>query len=296
MPNKSVMGNATTDAEADELPLDRDELILVDRLWRSGTSATAVSPSTRRDLRLLQRFLSLDDREAVVPLLRRHRVATWRLACAITLDVETAEIVVENAWREVLEGEGAPIGTWSNPRAWLFEVIRRHGLEHGAAPGVELDLEADITVFPLDQTGDTGLLAAAFSLLDEVARTAVWLHAVEGFDDVDTAFVLGLRRLETHDLIDGAMAELRVTAVRGQLRAATDACRPALETFLGYLDEDLTHEAEQGLLAHVRSCRRCAARLDAVEAPGLSLVDRVLAPPAPLTDRLRRLVAAPADA
>ncbi len=301
MTNKTVMGDATTDDELDdslldEAPLHRDELILVDRLWRSGTSATAVSPSTRRDLGLLQRFLSLDDRRAVVPLLRRHRVATWRLACAITLDVDTAEIVVENAWREVLDGEGAPIGTWSNPRAWLFEVVRRHGLAEGAAPGVELDLDADISMFPLDQAGDVGLLAASFSLLDEVARSAVWLHAVEGFDDVDTAFVLGLNRLETHELIDGAMGDLRVGAVRGQLLASADQCRPALEKFLSYLDEDLGHADEQDLLLHLRRCRRCAARLDAAEAPGLSLVDRVLTPPAPLTDRLRRLAAVPADA
>ena len=291
------MGDATNEAHEggpEEAPLDRDELILVDRLWRSGTSATAVSPSTRRDLGLLQRFLSLDDRKVLVPLLRRHRVATWRLACAITLDVDTAAVVVEDAWREVLSGDGAPIGTWSNPRAWLFEVVRRHGLAHGAAPGVVLDLDADITMFPLDQAGDVGLLAASFSLLDEAARTAVWLHAVEGFDDVDTAFVLGLNRLETHDLIDGAMADLRVAAVRGQLLAAADACRPALELVLGYLDEDLDHDTEQRLLAHVSDCRACSARLDAVEAPGLSLVDRVLAPPAELTDRLRRLAAVPA--
>lgn len=271
-------------------PVDRDDLILVDRLWRSGTSATAVSPSTRDDLGLLQRFLSLDDRDAVVPLLRRHRVATWRLASVVTLDVDTAEHVVEQAWREVLHGDGAPIGTWSNPRAWLFEVVRRHGLEHGAAPGVELDLGADLTTFPLDQTGDVGLLAAGFSLLDEVARTAVWLHAVEGFDDVDAAYVLGLERLETHELINGAMGELRVAAVRGQLRSAGDRCRPSLELFLGYLDEDLDPDGEQQLLAHLRRCRRCSARMDAVEAPGLSLVDRVLDPSASLTDRLRRMV------
>ncbi len=291
MPNKSDMGATTTDEVLDHLPLERDELLLVDRLWRSGTSATAVSPSTRRDLRLLQRFLSLDDRRAAVPLLRHHCVATWRLACAITLDVDTAEIVVEQAWREVFEDAGAPTGTWSNPRAWLFEIVRRHGLEQGAAPGFELDLDADIGMFPLDQTGDVGGLAASFSLLDEVARSAVWLHAVEGFDDVDTAFVLGLRRLETHDLIDGAMADLRVAAVRGQLLTATDRCRPAVEQFLGYLDEDLDHDDEQDLLLHLRRCRRCATRLDAVEAPGLSLVDRVLAPPAALTDRLRQSVA-----
>lgn len=278
--------------EEEEVPLERDELILVDRLWRSGTSAAAVSPSTRGDLGLLQRFLSLDDRQAVVPLLRRHRVATWRLACAITLDVDTADRVVELAWREVLSGDGAPIGTWSNPRAWLFEVVRRHALAEGAAPGLELDLDADITTFPLDQAGDIGLLAAAFTLLDEPARTAIWLHAVEGFDDTDTAFVLGRDRLETNALIDEAMTDLRVSAVQGQLRAGPERCQPALGSFLGYLDEDLDPSDEADLLQHLRRCRRCAARMDAVEAPGLSLVDRVLAPPAALTDRLRRLVSA----
>lgn len=271
------------------------ELRLVERLWRSGTSATAVSPSTRDDLGLLQRFLSLDDRQAVVPLLRRHRVATWRLAATITLDVQTAERVVEDAWREVLVGEGAPIGTWSNPRAWLFEVVRRHALLHGAAPGVEVDLDADVSTFPLDQTGDVGLLAASLSLLDEVARTAVWLHTVEGFDDVDVAFVLGLRRLETHHLINGAMAELREGAVGGQLRAADAGCRPTLERFLGYLDEQLPADDEQALLGHLRDCRTCAARMDAVEAPGLSLVDRVLNPSSSLTDRLRQLLSVDAS-
>lgn len=280
------------DLDVDATPLDRDELQLVDRLWRSGTSATAVSPSARGDLGLLQRFLSLDDRAVVTPLLRRHRVATWRLAAAVTLDVDTAAVVVERAWREALTGSGQPIATCANPRAWLFEIVRRVGLEEGAAPGVELALDTDVSMFPLDQAGDVGLLAASFTVLDEVARTAVWLHAVEGFDDVDVAFVLGLRRLETHDLIDGAMSDLRVSALRAQLAAAPERCRPHLHHVAGYLDDELGPDDERDLLLHLSRCRRCAARLDALEAPGLSLVDRVLQPPADLTQRLRELVSA----
>ena len=273
----------------DTTPIEPAEVALVDRLWRSGTSATAVSPTTRGDLALLQRFLSRDDHAAVVPLLRRHRVATWRLAAAVTMDVSRAETAVEAAWREVLDGAGEPISTWANPRAWLFQITRRHAVALGAAPGTELDLDADIADVPFDQTGDVGLLAASFSLLDEAARTAVWLHTVEGFDDVDIAHVLGLRRLETHELIDGAMADLRVSAVRAQLVAGGDRCRPYLRHFLGYLDEDLEPEAERDLLEHLGRCRRCAARMDAVEGPGLSLVDRVLAPSPALTERLRDL-------
>ncbi len=273
----------------DTAEIEPAEVALVDRLWRSGTSATAVSPTTRDDLALLQRFLTCDDRAVVVPLLRRHRVATWRLAAAVTMDVTRAEAAVEAAWREVLDGTGEPISTWSNPRAWLFQITRRHAVSLGAAPGTELDLDADIADVPFDQTGDIGLLAASFSLLDEAARTAVWLHTVEGFDDVDIAHVLGLRRLETHDLIDGAMADLRVSAVRAQLATCGERCRPALRHFLGYLDEDLDPETERDLLEHLSRCRRCAARMDAVEAPGLSLVDRVLAPPTGLTRRLREL-------
>ncbi len=275
--------------EQDTTPIEPAEMALVDRLWRSGTSATAVSPTTRGDLALLQRFLSCDDRATVVPLLRRHRVATWRLAATVTMDVARAEAAVEAAWREVLDGVGEPISTWANPRAWLFRITRRHAMALGAAPGMELDLDADIAEVPFDQTGDIGLLAASFSLLDEAARTAVWLHTVEGFDDADIAHVLDLHRLETHDLIDGAMADLRVSAVRAQLMAGGARCRPTLRHFLDYLDEDLDPEAERTLLEHLGRCRRCAARMDAVEAPGLSLVDRVLAPPAALTERLRHL-------
>ena len=236
----------------DTPPLARDEVALVDRLWRSGTSATAVSPSTRDDLDLLQRFLSFDDRAAVGSLLRRHRVATWRLAASITMNVTAAEAAVEAAWREVLDGEESPISTWSNPRAWLFEVTRRHALIRGAAPGMELDLDADIADVPFDQTGDIGLLAAAFSLLDEVARTAVWLHTVEGFDDVDIAHVIGLDRLETHELIDGAMDDLRSAAIRAQITAGGDRCGPALSMFLDYLAETLPNDAEEDLLTHLR--------------------------------------------
>lgn len=281
---------ANAGVELQDAPVAQEELALVERLWRSGTSATAVSPSTREDLELLQRFLTADDRTTVIPLLRRHRVATWRLAAAITMDVARASQAVEAAWREVLDGNQTPVSTWGNPRAWLFEITRRHAVSVGAAPGTALDRSADISEVPFDQTGDIGLLAASFSLLDEPARTAVWLHTVEGFDDVDTAYVLGRRRLETHDLIDEAMADLRVGAVRGQLDSAGERCEPALRLFLGYLDDDLDAAEENDLLLHLRRCRRCAARMDAVEAPGLSLVDRVLDPPAPLTDLLRLLV------
>lgn len=278
-------------------PLDRQDLLLVDRLWRSGTSAVATSPGSHDDALLLQRLLSHDDHGALRPLLRRHRVATWRLAATVTLDVERAETAVELAWREVLAGSReTPEIPWANPRAWLFDVTRRHAIEAGAAPGVVLDLDADISKFPFDQTGDIGLLAASLSLLDEVARTAVWLHTVEGFDDVDIASVLHLNRLETHELIDGAMAELRVDAVTAQIAAAAESCRAPLRLSLGYLEETLSGDDESDLLAHLRQCRKCAARMDAVEAPGLSLVDRVLAPRPELTDRLRALLSATSQA
>ena len=274
----------------DDAPADHDDLALVERLWRSGSSATAVSPSTRGDLLLLQRFLTANDRRAAVSLLRRHLVATWRLAAVVTMDVATAVAAVEAAWDDVLHGQDDPISVQSNPRAWLFALTRRHALALGAAPGTDLHLDADTARVPFDQTGDIGLLAASFSLLDEVARTAVWLHTVEGFDDVDIAHVIGLERLETHELIDGAMADLRVGAVRGQLAAGDARCEPTLHTFLAYLDDDLAVDAEGDMLLHLRRCRRCSARLDALEAPGLSLVDRVLDPPAPLTEQLRGLV------
>jgi hypothetical protein len=188
----------------------------------------------------------------------------------------------------VLDGQAELARTGTSARAWLFAVTRRHALAAGA-PGTDLVLDRDAASLPFDHTGDVGLLAASFTLLDEVARTAVWLHAVEGMDDVDVAHVLGLDRLETHDLIDGAMADLRVGAARGQLAAAGDRCRPALERFLPYLDEDLDADDEAELLLHLSRCRRCAARLDALEVPGLTLVDRVLDPPATLTSRLVEL-------
>ncbi len=137
----------------------------------------------------------------------------------------------------MLAGDGAPISTWSNPRAWLFAITRRHALGAGAAPGGRLDLDADVAAVPFDQTGDIGLLAASFALLDEPSRTAVWLHTVEGFDDVDIAHVLGRPRLETHDLVDTVTAALRVQAVRGQIAAANDRCRPWVGRFLDYLDD-----------------------------------------------------------
>ena len=276
-------------------PLDEDQLALVDRLWRSGTSATAVSPSTRGDLALLQRLLAADDRSVVAPLLRRHLVATWRLAAVVTMDAERAEAAVRQAWQEILDGDSEPISTRANARAWLFAVVRRHALAQGAAPGTELDLDATTARVPFDETGDIGLLAASLSILDEAARTAIWLHAVEGFDDADVAHVVGLDRLETHDLIDGAMVDLRVGAVRGQLASSGERCQPVVHSFAGYLDEDLDPDEEAALLVHLRRCRRCAARLDALEVPGLSLVDRVLDPPKELTAELQRLATTAVD-
>lgn len=276
------------DEAHDTMPLAEGDLALVERLWRSGTSATAVSPSTTNDLSLLQRFLAADDRTVVAPLLRRHLVATWRLAAVVTMELDRAAEAVADAWHEVVDGGLEPTSIGDNPRAWLFAIVRRHALAHTDAAGT--DVEIDAARFAFDETGDIGVLAASFAVLDEAARTAVWLHTVEGFDDVDIAHVLGLDRLESHDLVDGAMADLRVGALRGQIGDAGDRCRDAVTRFAGYLDEDLAADDEAELVVHLSRCRRCSARLDALEVPGLSLVDRVLDPPKSLVDELRRTV------
>lgn len=284
-----MVTRATTSEVLDELeaPGERvsdEDLALVERLWRSGTSATAVSPSTRADLPLLQRFLTTGDDTVLVPLLRRHRVATWRLAAVVTLDVDAAAEAVEAAWRDVVEGDRDVLDGGAGVRAWLFAITRRHA---AGAPGTALVSGAPRS--PFDRTGDVGLVASSFALLDEAARTAVWLHAVEGLDDADIAHVLGCGRLEAHELTDDAMAELRVAAAHGQLGDAGARCQPTVRSFLPYLDGDLDDDGVADLVVHLARCRRCAARLDALEAPGLTLVDRVLVPPAALTARLAAL-------
>lgn len=278
--------------EHDETAPEPEELALVERLWRSGTSAVAVSPSTREDHRILTRLLTSDDRSQAVPMLRRHRVATWRYASVVTLHVGRADAAVEATWRELLGEQGTVIGRWTNLRAWLFGVTRRHARDTETPAGDDLDLDADTSAMPFDPTGDIALLAAAFSLLDEPARTAVWLHAVEGFDDSDVAHVLDISVLDAHDLTEAAMGELHDGAVRGMRSTASARCAPVIEAFDSYLDLSLDADDEIALLAHLDRCRRCSARLDAVEAPGLSLIDRVLAPPTTLTARLRSLAAA----
>lgn len=276
------MGDDTTSPEP-------EELALVERLWRSGSSATAVSPSTRGDHRLLTQLLTTDDRSSSVALLRRHRVATWRFASVVTLDIVRADAAVEAAWRELLGEQPTPIGTWTNPRAWLFGTTRRHALAQGPTPCDGADLDADATALPFDPTGDIALLAASFCLLDEPARTAVWLHAVEGFEAGDIGHVLGIERRDAAELTAGAMEELRAAALRG-LRSVTGArCGVVVDAVAAYLDETIDRDDERTLLTHLSRCRRCAARVDALEAPGLSLIDRVLAPPAALTARLREL-------
>lgn len=266
-----------------------DELALVERLWRSGSSATAVSPSTRNDHRLLTQLLTTDDRSSSVPMLRRHRVATWRLASVVTLDVDRADSAVEAAWQELLGEQPTDIGTWTNPRAWLFATTRRHALAQGPTPCDGLDLSADTSALPFDSTGDIALLAASLCLLDEPARTSVWLHAVEGFEADDIGHVLGINRIDAAELTVGAMDELRTAAMQGMRSTAGARCDAVLGSFADYLDESIDSDDERALLTHLQRCRRCAARLDAMEAPGLSLIDRVLAPPTALTARLREL-------
>lgn len=276
--------------ELDETEPEPEELALVERLWRSGSSAAAVSPSTRNDHRLLALLLTSDDRSPAIPMLRRHRVATWRYAAVVTLDVSSADAAVEAMWQELLGEQHTDIGQWTNPRAWLFAVTRRHARAGRPTPdGTAIDLDADTSTMPFDPTGDIALLAASFSLLDEPARTAVWLHAVEGFDDSDVAHVLDISALDAHDLVERAMDELRDGSLQAMQATANARCAPVLEAFNSYLDLTIDADDEAALVTHVNRCRRCSARLDAVEAPGLSLIDRVLAPPPALTSRLRTL-------
>lgn len=267
-----------------------EEIALVERLWRSGSSAVAISPSTRQDHRLLTLLLTTDDRSPAIPMLRRHRVATWRFAAAMTLDNHRADEAVEATWRRMLVDDPGDLGKWTNPRARLFAETRAIARQGEPIDGVDIDLDTDADV-PFDPTGDIALLGASFCLLDEPARTAVWLHAVEEFDDADIAYVLGILPLEAHRLVEGAMHELRSAALRGMRTTSRQRCAKAVELFEPYLDLSIEDHEEEALLAHLSRCRRCSARVDALEAPGLSLIDRVMAPPAALTSRLRALAA-----
>lgn len=276
--------------EVDETPLDRREVQLVDRLWRSGTSAVGQSRTVGDDFSLVRR-LTVDDSRAAFPLLRRHRLSSWRLAAVVCLDVSRAEAATEATWSRIFAEPDGIMANGAHPRAWVLAETRRAALEVGAAPGGTVDVDADITRFPFDHTGDIGHLVASMSLLDEPSRTAVWLQAVEGLPIHDVAHVLRvgdtIEDVEAaQSLVDDAVGSLLVGALRAQQSAGADRCQDALDQFPNYLDHDLDRRAEIDLLTHLRRCRRCAARLDALEAPGLSLVDRVVRPPLALAARL----------
>lgn len=173
---------------------------------------------------------------------------------------------------------------------WVMRIAAEVCAEHqrhrrGAASRVE-DAEEDLLETAIRQQ---------LALLQRQQREILLLHDVCGLPDEKVARVLKLDVNGVRLRLSRARKNLRDQLVRVRalqrpkilMRTATKDCTQYRELCSRYVDEYISDEDKQALLAHIQECQSCAAYLN-----DLTLIGRSLAhmeqrtPPAELRERI----------
>jgi hypothetical protein len=208
--------------------------------------------------------------KALDELLARHLHPAWRIALVAAPDLPAAErAVVDGFCDALLSAHRHPDTTLA-----LRERIVATTRQNAAAAGSDFGRR--------DADEGTEPVLAAFLMLPEAWRTAVWLSEVEGGTPEQVGKVLGVDRSAAAALTDRASAGLRDRlAADVAEHADRPECKETLKRLPALATGKLTVTARATAQTHVAACDSCSLWLAALIAPRPAL--RRLVPAVPTT-------------
>ncbi len=246
------------------------------------------------------------DRGALEQLLTAHQHRVFRFGVKMCGEEEDARDVMQEtliaAARGIRDFRGASsVSTWLYTIARSFCVKKRRTskfapghVDSMSSVGREAEAVADPARGPEEVAAGAQVRVAlqrAISALEPAYREVLVLRDVEGLSAVEVAEVLGLSPSAVKSRLHRARVEVR--KAMGPLLGPPEpppaapgqqACPDIVELLSKHLEGDISGSVCTAMEAHVRECRRCAARCDSLRAT-LSLCTRSSERPPPDVER-----------
>lgn len=238
----------------------------------------------------------VDAMSAELPRLQR---LARRVACSTTDPDDLVQDTLERAWRSRDRFRAE-----SSAATWLHRILVNRAIDlcrragQVAASGLDraddgrlLDLEIAEPEAVITAAEDTARLRVALSRLAADERMVLVLHDGEGWPARRIGEICGLPTATVHKRLQRGRARLLrglAGAIGGEVRPA-ESCRRARSGASDYVDGLLDDVQVRELEAHIESCTRCPALVQALLGlkAALGREPRADMPPADLTRALR---------
>lgn len=149
------------------------------------------------------------DAHAFEAIYRRYSRAAYTLALRLTARPDVAEDVVQDAFMKAMEKLGgfrgdAPFG------AWLKRLVANCAIDRLRGDKRWVDGDAESLLSPAESRADSQLEALGLlARLTAPARTALVLHAIEGYNHAELAALFGKSESYSKSLLSRALGRLR---------------------------------------------------------------------------------------
>jgi RNA polymerase sigma factor (sigma-70 family) len=225
-------------------------------------------------------------------LYRRHVGAAWRLAQAVTRNVDDAADAVSEAFARVFDAMRRGVYGPEVPfRPYLLTATRNAAIDAArkvskvSPTGDERVIDrAEPRQIPhqrAEESVDADFIATAFAGLPERWRSVLWLTEVEGMRPRDAGALLGLSANGAAQLAVRARSGLRQRYLQAHLLAADDSeCRRTVSHLGAYVNGTLAVRDTAKVDQHLAACAACRTRVEELEETGTRL--RGLMLPLPL--------------
>jgi DNA-directed RNA polymerase specialized sigma24 family protein len=204
------------------------------------------------------------DTEAFGVLYERHVAAAWRLARLLTGSPAEADVVVAEAFAELLDAARRGTGVSGVVRPYVLTAVRqicdeRPRTQLRAGQHQTLDPRQPFSKAELADLENTTIARAYFSLPDSW-RAVLWHAGVEQAADADIAPLLGVS--------GRGVASLRRTAVEGLRQAYLEMhsqhsthpeCAAAVERLGSFISDNLPAGEAAMVSDHLADCDDCGA-------------------------------------
>jgi RNA polymerase sigma factor (sigma-70 family) len=224
-----------------------------------------MAASERSDHELIELVRS-GDLAALGSLYARHHEAGLRVARAVTGETHRAEDLVSDAFERIHRAIQRGGGPDESFRAYLYTVIRRLAIEHGAA-SARLDDTDDFSPYEAltavddgtERSAEATIVASAFAALPPRHQAVLWYVDVEGMPTAEAAAFFGLSANATAALANRARAALKDAYLQAHVSGTgvAEACLPIRGKLGPYRAGSLSARDTAKVREHLEVCDEC---------------------------------------